>query len=293
MQPAVDTSALGGKLKEILLEKIEAGKLTLPAMPTTTAKVLEYLEDNNSDNTVITRLLETDPVLSLEVLRVVNSSAMATRVRIESLAQAISLLGHSRLRDALIAASVRQLFKSRVPEVRQICDSLWVHSVAVGAVARKIAVHAGFEDREAPYMAGLMHDVGKPVVGIMLLELERGMTRAKQSSWIDPRSWLEIVESVHRPVGYAIAEKWNLAAPICEAINDCVEYDASNRLSPSNAVRMANALAKREGVAAGNVDDAQVNTILTIGRSILGLDEDALDSLAKSVHEAAEGFSES
>ena len=135
-------------------------------------------------------------------------------------------------------------------------------------------------------MAGLMHDIGKPIVAIHLLDLERSVSRSQQDHWIDPNEWLGIVQDVHRKVGIAVSKHWNLSAEICKAVADCVEFDPIERLSAANAVRFANALAKRDGVYAGAVDAEQVETILLIGRSMLGLDDDAINALSTSLRAA-------
>lgn len=278
-------SALRTKLSTMLLERIEGGKLVLPAMPATAARVIEVLESGGHQDKA-SALLEKDPVLALEVLRLANSASFAPRARIESIAHAITLLGATRLRTLLVTASARQVFVSRNRNIRDLTATLWMHSVGVATVARQIAVRAAFADKEAPYMAGLMHDIGKPIVAIHLLDLERSVSRSVQDHWIEPNEWLRIVQEVHRPVGIAVAKQWNLSAEICKAITDCEEFDPIERLSASNAVRFANALAKREGVYAGAVDPEQVDTVLLIGRSMLGLDDDAVTALSQALRAA-------
>lgn len=281
-------AALREKLKAMLLERIEAGKLVLPAMPTTAAKVIECLESGTHQDKAAS-LLEQDPVLALEVLRLANSASFAPRARIESIAHAMTLLGATRLRSLLVTASARQVFVSRNRTIRDMTAALWTHSVGVATVARQIAVRAAFPDKEAPYMAGLMHDIGKPVVAIHLLDLERSVSRAAQDHWIEPNEWLGIVQDTHRQVGVAVAKHWNMAPEICKAVQDCVEFDPIERASPANAVRFANALAKREGVYAGAVDMEQVDTVLLIGRSMLGLDDDGIAALSTALRAATTG----
>jgi putative nucleotidyltransferase with HDIG domain len=287
-QGAGNWSALRKKLSAMLLERIAGGKLVLPSMPSTAARVLEVLEAGGHQDKAAS-LLENDPVLALEVLRLANSATFAPRARIESIAHAITLLGASRLRSLLLTASARQVFVSRNRTIRDLTATLWTHSVGVATVARQIAVRAAFADKEAPYMAGLMHDIGKPIVAIHLLDLERSVSRGLQDHWIDPNEWLSIVQDVHRPVGIAVAKHWNLSSEICKAVQDCVEFDPIERLSASNAVRFANALAKRDGVYAGSVDMEQVETVLLIGRSMLGLDDDGVAALSQALRAATSG----
>lgn len=284
--PRAGQGGLRARLRDLLLEKIESGKLVLPALPSTAAKVVECLESGRNENQ-IPALLEGDPALALEVLRLANSASFAARAPITSVSHAATMLGMSRVRSVLMTAVARQVFISRNKRIRDITGALWSHSVAVATVARQIAVRAGFEDKEGPYLAGLMHDIGKPVVAIHLLDLERSIDRAKQDRWIDPNEWLNIVQELHRSVGIAVVKHWNMSSQVCAAVKDCVEFDPVDRLSAANAVRVANALAKREGVYAGEFDADQIDTVLMIGRSLLGLDDNAIDSLCEALRNSA------
>src|SRR5215813_13418137 len=227
-QGANNWSALRQKLRNLLLDKIESGKLVLPALPSTAARVIECLESGQHQEKAAS-LLEQDPVLALEVLRLANSASVATRSRIDSISHALTMLGSARVRSLLVTASARQIFVSRSRSIRELTGQLWSHSVAVASGARQIAVRAGFTDKEAPYLAGLMHDVGKPTAAIHLLELERSVERSVQDRWIDPNEWLAIVQEVHRPIGIAVAKHWNLSMEACKAIEDCVEFDPIDR----------------------------------------------------------------
>lgn len=282
---ASNWAALRHKLQGLLLEKIESGKLVLPALPATASRVIDALESGQHAQHAA-GLLESDPVLALEVLRLANSASMAPRQRVESIAQALTMLGATRVRSLLVTASARQVFVSRSRKIREITSALWTHSVAVALAARQIAVRAAFQDKEGPYLAGLMHDIGKPIIAIHLLELERSVSRSVQDRWIEPSEWLSIVHELHRPVGVAVAKHWNLSPAVCKAIEDCVEFDPIDRMSAANAVRFGNALAKREGVYAGPVDAEQVDTVLLIGKSMLGLDDDIVQALAEAVRSA-------
>jgi putative nucleotidyltransferase with HDIG domain len=285
---AVQTTAAAGKpnlrekLRTLLLERISSGNLALPTMPATATKVLDGL-DQNAPAQRIAAAMESDPVLALEVIRLSNSATLGARKRIDNLQQAVVMLGASRVRSVLMTAVARAAFSSRNRTIRDVTTALWQHSVVVAATARQVAVRAGLEDKEGAYLAGLMHDIGKPVVALYLLDFERSMQRTVQDRWIDPAEWLSVVTDIHRPVGKAVAKHWNLSDAVCKSVEQCAEFDPVERLGVSNVVRFANALAKREGVYVGDYDQDQNDTVLMIGRSMLGLDEAAVNALAQTL----------
>ena len=157
---------------------------------------------------------------------------------------------------------------------------MWTHSIGVAVMARDIAALMQASDVEACYLGGLLHDVGKPVVAAMLTEVERSLGKKAQIS-VD--QWIGVVDACHRPVGVALAEKWNLAAPVVAAIRDCNEYDPGDRRGPANIVRFANALVKKHGLATGTYDAEDVSALIMIGRSMLGLEEEVVGRLAAGI----------
>ncbi len=99
-----------------------------------------------------------------------------------------------------------------------------------------------------------------------------------------------MIGKVHRPVGVALAEKWQLPAPIAASIRDSGEFDKSERHSLANAVCFANALAKKSGIAAGPVDADDNDAIVMIGRSVIGISDEILRTLTKGLRERVSGL---
>ena len=64
------------------------------------------------------------------------------------------------------------MFISRDPFIRQQFQGIWEHCLGVAHVARELAARTGLK-ADTAYLAGLFHDIGKPVVAALLLDLER------------------------------------------------------------------------------------------------------------------------
>lgn len=273
--------ALTTELDRIIRHRIETDHLVLPALPATATKCLALLRDPNVNLKRVIHLLESDPVFAALVLKAASSAAFGGQVA-RSLDQATSRLGINALRTLLHQASARSLFESGDRQIATRLASVWKHSVAVAVMARDIGALMQVADVEACYLAGLMHDVGKPVVAAILAEVDRSLGRKTPIAADD---WSAVVDATHRPVGVALAEKWNLAPEVVSAIRDCLEYDPGDRRGPSNIVRFANALVKKHGFAAGPVDQEDVGALIMIGRSMLGLEEEVVNRLGQSLRE--------
>jgi putative nucleotidyltransferase with HDIG domain len=276
-------SEFGDVLKAIVLRRIESDSLTLPAMPVAAVKCTTLLRNPNVSGRQIAAVLETDPILVAQVLKLANSAAYGGMPRTQTIEQAVSRVGLARLRALLIEASAHRLFESRDKAIAEASRVVWEHSVGVGLLSRDVAAMVLPRDTETCYLAGLLHDVGKPVVAAMLLEAERKVAVGRKATWIGDGEWAETVNQYHRMVGVALAEKWNLAEALTKCIRDCSEYDPGDRLSAPNIVRFSNAVAKVNGMALGAVDEDEVQPIVMIGTSMLGIDEDVVGRVTKGL----------
>src|SRR5262249_9669394 len=153
----------------------------------------------------------------------------------------------------LFELSARQVFQSRDARIAKATRSMWDHSVAVALVARDLcALSQKADEMDSAYLAGLLHDVGKPIVAAMLLEAEKLIAGGPGGGWITSDAWIEVIAKVHRPVSLALAQRWNLPDDVQATMKDLSDYDTAARQCASNFVRFANAVAKREGLYVGD-----------------------------------------
>src|SRR5262249_41215036 len=146
----------------------------------------------------VAELLSADPLVAPQLLHLAGSAFYALSRRPQNLLQAVVQLGVRQLRSALIALSARRVFTSPRSDIRAAFDGIWAHSHAVATLARAICVELGSPvEPEAVHLAGLLHDVGKPLVGVMLLEAERMIGKDFR---VEPATWIEIVSESHRKV---------------------------------------------------------------------------------------------
>ncbi|MDP1920300.1 MAG: HDOD domain-containing protein [Myxococcales bacterium] len=279
---AVVAEKLSEQVQTILSKKIEENSLVLPAPPTVVTRVLQLVGDASFSPKDATPLVERDSVIAARVLRAANSVDQAGVDRVRTLPEALTRLGVDALRSLLIEISAHRLFESRDARIGAHTRGLWEHSIAVAVLARELAGLSGVAEPEAAYLAGLLHDIGKPVVAFLLLEAEKNVVSTR-SSWIDSDAWVEVLQKVHRPIGVALAQKWGLPEPVASAIRDCTEYQTSERASAGNCVRLANALAKRCGLYVGSIDRTEVESQIAVGNTLLGVDDAAVNGLCEGL----------
>jgi len=289
--PTSSADRLAEQLQRIISKRIDDDSLVLPMLPLVATKSLELLKNPNFSMKDVAAVIEKDPMITVQLLRFTNSAALGTRDPIKKVQDAVARLGANQLRTFLIEAATRRLFESKDTRILATNKRIWEHSLVVASVAADIAALANSAEAEAAYLGGLLHDVGKPVVASMLLEAERSIRLSRPDAvWIGPADFLTVVQKIHRPLGIKLAQKWEVPEPVLRAIRDCDDYDSAERSSAANAVRLANAIVKEQGIYEGEVNKDDVEAMVMIGQSVLGVDISACRQLVGSVRTAVKAY---
>jgi putative nucleotidyltransferase with HDIG domain len=272
------------QIHRIILERIGQNRLVVPAMPQITLETIALLRDTNVTFTAIAKSLERDPIVAPQIVRRANSAIYGGGSRAKTLENAVSRLGLQELRNTLVTLTAHKVFDSRSPRIRKAFKGLWEHSLAVAILGRDLvaALHVR-QSGDATYLAGLLHDVGKPIVGAMLLEAEKLLGGA--DGWLSDEAWLENVNDSHRSVGVAVSERWELPDEVSEAIVAVESYDGADPHCIANIVGFANALAKSIGFVTGTVDQAAVERVFEEGCALLRVDSDTITEITANLSE--------
>jgi putative nucleotidyltransferase with HDIG domain len=240
---------------------------------------MSLLRENDFSLRQAAQVIEKDPLLAAGVLSVSNSTTFGRLAQVHTVTQAATTLGADNLRVVLFEVMASHVFISVDPEIRQACNALWHHSRAVAATSRQLTLVVDAGDPGEAYLAGLLHDIGKPIIASLLVKAENRLLGTRTDVWLDPETWMSLVQAGHRPIGVALARKWMLPETVVSTVANCSTYDDDAPCSIVNCVRLANALAKGAGVYLGSVDADELSTVMTAGRAALGLTDEDLDGL--------------
>ena len=266
---------LAEQLEMILGNRIAHDNLTLPLLPAMVGKANEIVRRNDATAKDIVGTIEVDPILAAIVLRQGAAAHCLT------LDQVVSKVGAQKVRSLLAEASSHRVTESRDPKSAEATRLLWDHARAVAILAQNVAVLAGVEEPDLCFLAGLLHDIGKPVVATMLLEAEAQIAQRNPKLWIDGDTWIGVIDRTHRKIGIDLAKKWQFPEDVQAAVLPFVDYDVGNRQSTLNAVHFANALAKQMGIALGEISAGDNDALVMVGKSLLGLDDDAIARISE------------
>ena len=107
--PPATQSKLATQLEAIISAKIASDKLVLPSMPAVAAKCLALLRNPAFSFKEASHLVEMDPALTVQLLRLGNSAAFVARDPAKTVLQVVTRVGVDRLRGFLVESSARKV----------------------------------------------------------------------------------------------------------------------------------------------------------------------------------------
>ena len=152
----------------------------LPALSSLPAVINELeaaLEDGSASMDDLGEIVKKDPDLTARLLRLANSSFYGFPKGVETVGEALSLIGIEQMKQLLTGSSVVEYFKC-IPSERVNMRSFWEHSIATGIAAKVIAVLRRAPDPELYFVSGLIHDIGRLVFYLQEPEAAASMLEA-------------------------------------------------------------------------------------------------------------------
>ena len=144
------------------LQRILAG-VQLPALPQSAIRLLELSQDPDNGPAEFAVPIESDPGLTGQVLRFVNSSYFGFSREIASVKLAITLVGIRTIKNFSLWSAVFSLMPN--PKCGPFdLKSLWQDSLRRALFARKMGGVLGIKDAEDLFAAALLQDMAVPLL---------------------------------------------------------------------------------------------------------------------------------
>ncbi|MCG8615790.1 MAG: HDOD domain-containing protein, partial [Desulfobacterales bacterium] len=193
---------------------------TLKPIPQTALKIMRMFQDNRSGIMDITDELAKDQVLSAQTLKLCNTALFSGTVRVDTLKDAVLLLGKDTLVKTVIAAAVSAYYDQTGTSGYSLCrGGLFFHAVGVATTAEHLAERSGKVVPTQAYTAGLLHDIGKVVLDQYIADsaplLFRNLGK-DGASFI--RSERKILGTTHCQAGSILASAWKFSDALTQVI---------------------------------------------------------------------------
>jgi len=203
---------IGEDLKRLILSTCD-----IPSVPHVALKVIKLIDNPNTRLDDIQKAIMADQALTSRVLKIANSAFYGLRHNVETVSEAVAIIGFNTLKSIVLAAATREVYK-RFGIIEQ---KLWEHSLGVSIAASVIARRTGRVKTEEAAIAGLLHDVGKVLMDNSQPErfsllMERVYSDRVTFSSIER----EYFGFGHAEAGCILAEKWGFPLLLCDVIRD-------------------------------------------------------------------------
>jgi putative nucleotidyltransferase with HDIG domain len=200
-----------GSLQEAVA-KIKA----LPALPSVLAQILRVVGDPDASALELGRHIAADQSLSASLLRVVNSAAYGYYRKVETVPQAIVILGFYEVRNLILAAVAFRTFPAGHRQYDR--TQLWRHSL-VAAIATERIVKTLRLPVESAFVAGLLHDIGKVILDVLYPDRFHECATWSQ---LESRPIQELEKEAfsldHAAIGALLARQWDLPPALVAAL---------------------------------------------------------------------------
>lgn len=194
------------------------GYLEVSSLPMIYYKIDEVISRPNTSMADIGKIVGQDPGLTVRLLRLANSAFYHFPTKIETITQALVVIGTQQLRELVLATSIVNLFQG-IPKELVNMESFWRHSIACGITARMIASYRREAHVERYLVAGMVHDVGRLIMFKKIGDLSRSaMIHSRTSGLPLYLAEKEVIGFDHGQMGRLLLESWNLPQSLEEAV---------------------------------------------------------------------------
>ncbi len=236
------------------VELILAGVDRLPTLPAVAAKLLAIGSEEEFDLDEAISLIETDPAISATILALCRTSDRGLGDRITTVRRAVIMLGLETVQAAVLSVYVYEQLEGHAKLCQEdgIFDrnGFWIHSIAVACASESVArafPELGVAPDEA-YLGGLLHDVGKLALQLVLPKVYEKTLRLAQSrrcaTCVAEHSTIGID---HYTAGKRLSEHWKLPNTIRDAI--WLHSQPSGSLPEGSATNLVSVVTLGEAIA--------------------------------------------
>ncbi|MEI7812267.1 MAG: HDOD domain-containing protein [Ignavibacteria bacterium] len=212
------------ELSPELQKKREKSKLVLaqvynlPAIPLVMMEVTKLLSNPMTSAAELGKVVSKDQALVTKILTVANSPLYGLPRRVSTIDFAIIILGFEHIKNIVIALSMMEAFKNK-SDKNLDQKQYWVHSIMTASAAKRMADDLGFHFTGEAFTAGLLHDLGIPIIHKYFNADFLKICEAVNVRGISfDQAQEEIMGFRHEDIGNQLSQKWNLPVNLSDTI---------------------------------------------------------------------------
>jgi HD-like signal output (HDOD) protein len=132
-------------------------------LPDAVMKVKQLIDDNATSVDDITQVINYDPAITAQVLKISNSALYKFSNTITSVTKSIQVIGTRSIYDLVLAYGVANAFKDINSDVVNL-EKFWEQGVSCALLCKHFAEQIGVKEPEKLFVCGLLHNIGELVL---------------------------------------------------------------------------------------------------------------------------------
>jgi putative nucleotidyltransferase with HDIG domain len=226
----------------------------LTPIPPIAGQLVTLAEDPDSALSEIADLVINDPAITANLLKTCNSAYFGLSRKVDSVRDAITLVGLDHVVQLALLGTVAQNFEYGAEGYGLGEGELWRHAVSSAYIAKALAVRYGAsKSRHLVFTAALLKDIGKLILGRFVafsLEQINILVNAKGYSFNDAEK--KIIGMNHEELGAMVGEKWRFSEKLIFIIGNHHLADESARQDlETSLVYLADMICMMMGICTG------------------------------------------
>jgi putative nucleotidyltransferase with HDIG domain len=204
-------------MSKVTPEQVKARIGDLPPLAAVVTELIASMGSDTLSSEELAAKLSMDPALSAKTLRMANSSFYGLSRQIESVHDAVTVLGLRTVRTLVVASGITGNFK--VPATPHFdFRRFWRHAVGTALCGQTLARELSM-DSDIGFTVGLLHDIGQVALACCFPdEYAHALAYQQEHDVLLVDAERTVLGTDHAAIGGQISELWRFSPAIVEAI---------------------------------------------------------------------------
>jgi len=205
--------------KRFSIADFDIDKMKVPSLPAAAAMLIQMCQDLNVDYKKVGKVIQSDPGLSVRLLRIANSSYYGQTNQVTAIVRALTIIGLKEVKTIGLSYKLMNVIRE-FASVSFDFVAFWERSLVMGVLAKEMARELGSQLLDEAFLAGLLQDLG-----IVILRTNQGdeyqrIANAAAANMEIPLVKLEqhVFNTDHARIGADACGKWKFSKLLIEAI---------------------------------------------------------------------------
>ena len=202
-------------IRDTIIEQIQ----TLDGLPASASQLIQKVNNPDFNIQELVDSIEMDPALTANVLKWANSPVFGGIHEIATIRDATVRLGLQQMRQLITASLTTPIISHAIPGYDLSPGQLLERSIIVAMGSIEISKFLQIKTPEHTFTAGLLHDIGKIVLGKFVGNSSfKLLEEADRESIPFNKAEHNILGIDHAEAGALLLKNWNIPLPIVEVV---------------------------------------------------------------------------